>query len=96
MMDSSARQDGIGGSRLFYQLQFLFQRRLIMKWTGMYLIGYIVFICGVLTALWEKGVLFTSIGMAWAVIGMIMLIGFGIMIGSLPQQYQVKIGIDRK
>ena len=61
-----------------------------MKWTGMYLIGYIVFIGGVLIALWEKGVLFTSIGIAWIVIGVVILIGSIIMIRSFPQRYQGK------
>ena len=46
-----------------------------MKWTGMYLIGYIVFIGGVLAALWKMGVL-ASIGMTWTVIGVVILIGF--------------------
>ena len=61
-----------------------------MKWTGVYLIGYIVFIGGVLAALWGKGVLLTSIGMAWTVIGVVILIGSGIMIGSLPHLRQGK------
>ena len=35
-----------------------------MKWTGMYLLGYIVLIGGVLAALWKMGVL-ASIGATW-------------------------------
>ena len=38
-----------------------------MKWTGMYLMGYIVLIGGLLAALWKIGVL-ASIGMAWTAI----------------------------
>src|SRR6267142_6919457 len=34
-----------------------FFRRLIMKWTGLYLLGYVVFIIGILAALWKLGVL---------------------------------------
>jgi len=67
-----------------------------MKWTGMYLIGYIVFICGVLAAFWVKGVLLTSIGMAWTVIGVTILIGFGIMMAVSHSRTKEKIGIDWK
>ena len=67
-----------------------------MKWTGMYLIGYIVFIGGVLAALWVKGVLLTSIGMAWAGIGVVILIGFGIMVAVSHSGTKEKIGIDWK
>ncbi len=49
-----------------------------MKWTGMYLIGYIVLIGGVLAALWKIGVL-ASIGTTWTVIGVVILTGLGIM-----------------
>ena len=66
-----------------------------MKWTGMYLIGYIVFIGGVLAALWKMGVL-ASIGMAWTVIGVVILIGFGIMIAVSHGGTKENIQIDRK
>lgn len=67
-----------------------------MKWTGMYLIGYIVFIGVVLAALWVKGVLFTSIGLTWTVIGVTILIGFGIMMAVSHSGTKEKIGIDWK
>jgi len=95
MMDSSKRQDGIGGSRLFIKSQFLIQRRLIMKWTGMYLIGFIVLIGGVLAALWKIGVL-ASIGMTWTVIGVVILIGLGIMIAVSHSGTRENIEIDHK
>ena len=66
-----------------------------MKWTGMYLIGYIVLIIGVLAALWKMGVL-ASIGMAWTVIGVVILIGFGIMIAVSKSVTKGNIKIDRK
>ena len=66
-----------------------------MKWTGMYLIGYIVFIGGVLAGLWKMGVL-ASIGMAWTVIGVVILIGFGIMIAVSHGGTKENIQIDRK
>ena len=66
-----------------------------MKWTGMYLIGYIVLIGGVLAALWKMGVL-ASIGLAWTVIGVVILIGFGIMIAVSNSGTKENVEIDRK
>ena len=66
-----------------------------MKWTGMYLVGYIVLIGGVLAALWKIGVL-ASIGMTWTVIGVVILIGFGIMIAVSQSGTKENIEIDRK
>jgi hypothetical protein len=95
MMDSSIRQDGIGGSRLFIKLQSVIQRRLIMKWTGMYLIGYLLFIGGVLAALWKMGAL-AGISMTWIVIGIVILTGLGIMIAVSHSGTKENIQIDRK
>ena len=66
-----------------------------MKWTGMYLIGYIVLIGGVLAGLWKIGVL-ASIGMTWTVIGVVILTGLGIMIAVSPSGTKENIEIDRK
>ena len=66
-----------------------------MKWTGMYLIGYIVLIGGVLGALWKMGVL-ARIGTTWTVIGVVILIGFGIMLAVSNRGAKGNIEIDRK
>ena len=66
-----------------------------MKWTGMYLIGYILFIGGILAALWKMGVL-ASIGMTWTVIGVVILIGFGIMMAVSHSGNKENIQIDRR
>ena len=66
-----------------------------MKWTGMYLIGYIVLIGGVLAALWKMGVL-ASIGVAWTVIGLVILIGVGIMMAVSRSGNKENIEIDRR
>jgi hypothetical protein len=66
-----------------------------MKWTSMYLIGYIVLIGGVLAALWKIGVL-ASIGMTWTVIGVVILTGLGIMIAVSQSGTKENIEIDRK
>jgi hypothetical protein len=66
-----------------------------MKWTGMYLIGYVVLIGGVMAALWKMGVL-ASIGLTWTVIGVTILIGLGIMMAVSHSSTKEKIGIDWK
>jgi hypothetical protein len=66
-----------------------------MKWTGMYLIGYIVLMGGVLAALWKIGVL-ASIGATWTVIGVVILTGLGIMIAVSNSGTKENIEIDRK
>ena len=50
-----------------------------MKWAGMYLIGFVVLIGGLLAALWKLGIL-DRIGTTWTVIGVVILIGLGIML----------------
>jgi hypothetical protein len=50
-----------------------------MKWTGIYLIGYVVLVAGLVAALWKMGIL-ASIGVAWTLIGIVIAIGIGIML----------------
>lgn len=66
-----------------------------MKWTGMYLLGFVVLIGGVLAALWKLGVL-ASIGTTWTVIGVVIAIGIGIMISVSNSGSKENIEIDRK
>ncbi len=66
-----------------------------MKWTGVFLVGYIVLMGGVLAALWKLGVL-DSIGTTWTLIGVVILIGFGIMIAVSRSGTKENIEIDRK
>ena len=66
-----------------------------MKWTGMYLIGYVILIGGVLAALWKIGVL-ASIGTAWTLIGIVIAIGLGIMLAVAGSGSKENIQIDRK
>lgn len=65
-----------------------------MKWTGMYLLGYIVLIGGILAALWKMQIL-ERIGMGWTVIGVVILIGFGIMIAVANSGSKQNVEIDR-
>ena len=66
-----------------------------MKWAGMYLVGFVVLIGGVLAALWKLGVLQT-IGTTWIVIGVVILIGIGIMVSVSHSGAKENIEIDRK
>lgn len=66
-----------------------------MKWTGMYLLGFVVLIGGVLAALWKMGIL-ARIGQTWTVIGVVIAIGLGIMIAVSNSGSKENIEIDRK
>jgi hypothetical protein len=49
-----------------------------MRFINLYLVGYVVFVLGVLLALWRAGVL-DNIGPTWIAIGLVLAIGIGIM-----------------
>jgi hypothetical protein len=66
-----------------------------MKWTGMYLFGYIIFIGGVLAALWKLGIL-DRIGTTWTVIGIVIAVGIGIMASVSSSGTKENIEINRK
>ena len=66
-----------------------------MKWTGMYLLGYVILIGGLLAALWKLGILAT-IGTTWTLIGVMIAIGIGIMISVSSSGTKESIEIDRK
>jgi len=61
----------------------------------MYLVGFVVLIGGVLAALWKLGIL-DSIGTTWTVIGVVIAVGFGIMIAVSNSGSKENIEIDRK
>jgi hypothetical protein len=66
-----------------------------MKWAGMYLIGFLVLIGGVLAALWQLGIL-QSIGTTWTAIGIVIVVGLGIMVSVSNSGTKENIQIDRK
>jgi hypothetical protein len=66
-----------------------------MKWAGMYLVGFVVLIGGLLAALWKLGIL-ERIGTVWTLIGVAILIGVGIMISVSNSGRKENIEIDRK
>jgi hypothetical protein len=66
-----------------------------MKWAGMYLVGFILLVGGILAALWKLGLL-AAISMTWIVIGVVILMGIGIMISVANSGAKENIQIDRK
>ena len=66
-----------------------------MKWTGMYLLGFVVLLGGLLAALWKLGIL-ESIGTTWTVIGVVIVVGVGIMLSVANSGTKENIQIDRK
>lgn len=66
-----------------------------MKWTGLYLVGYIIFIGGVVGALWKSGIL-ADIGTTWTIIGVVIAIGIGIMLAVSNSGTKESVEINRK
>jgi len=66
-----------------------------MKWAGMYLVGFVLLVGGILAALWKLGLL-AGISTTWAVIGVVILIGIGIMISVANSGTKENVQIDRK
>jgi len=66
-----------------------------MKWAGMYLVGFIILIGGIMAALWKLGIL-ADIGTTWTVIGIVILIGLGGMFSVSNSGTKENIQIDRK
>lgn len=50
-----------------------------MKWTGMFFVGYVILMGGILAALQKLGIL-ADIGTTWTLIGVVIAIGIGIML----------------
>lgn len=65
-----------------------------MKWTGMYLLGYVIFVGGLFAALWKMGIL-DSLGTTWTVIGVVVAIGLGIMMSVKGSGEKKTIEVDR-
>ena len=65
-----------------------------MKWTGMYLLGYVIFVGGLFAALWKIGAL-ESMGTTWTVIAVVVAIGLGIMMSVKGSGEKKTIEVDR-
>lgn len=65
-----------------------------MKWTGLYFLGFVILIGGILAALWKTGVL-ASIGAFWVGVGITIAIGLGLMIAVANSGVKENIQIDK-
>jgi hypothetical protein len=50
-----------------------------MKWMGVFFLGYILLIAGILAALWKAGVL-ANVSGVWIAIGILIAVGVGLMV----------------
>jgi hypothetical protein len=66
-----------------------------MKWAGMFLVGFVILLGGVVAALWKLGIL-ARIGTTWTIIGLVIALGLGIMISVGSSGAKENIQIDRK
>ena len=66
-----------------------------MKWAGMYFVGFVILMGGILAALWKLGIL-QHIETTWILIGIAILVGIGIMISVANSGAKENIQIDRK
>lgn len=66
-----------------------------MKWMGIYLLGYIIFVAGVIAALWKMGVL-EHLGTTWTIIGLVIAVGVGIMIAVNSSGEKRIVEVDEK
>jgi hypothetical protein len=62
---------------------------------GFYLLGYVIFVGGVIAALWKMGVL-ERLGATWTVIGLVIAVGIGIMIAVTSSGEKRIVEVDEK
>ena len=65
-----------------------------MKWVNVYLVGYVIFIIGVIAALAKMGVI-ERVGAGWTAIGVVIALGLGIMFSISASGQKETIDIDR-
>ena len=66
-----------------------------MKWMGIYLLGYVILVAGVIAALWKAGIL-DNIGTGWTVIGLVIAIGIGIMVAVTSSGEKKTVEVNEK
>ena len=66
-----------------------------MYWAGMYLVGFVMLIGGLVAALWKLGILAT-IGTTWTIIGVVVILGLGIMLAVANSGRKDNIQISGK
>lgn len=66
-----------------------------MKWAGIFLLGYVILISGILAALWKLATL-TKIGVTWTLIGIVIAMGIGLMLAVSNSGRKESIEINSK
>ncbi|PYQ16867.1 MAG: hypothetical protein DMF80_03230 [Acidobacteria bacterium] len=66
-----------------------------MKWMGIYLLGYVIFVAGVIAALWKARIL-EKLGTTWTIIGLVIAVGIGIMIAVTSSGEKKIVEVDEK
>lgn len=66
-----------------------------MKWMGIYLLGYVIFVAGVIAALWKAGIL-EKLGTTWTLIGLLIAVGIGIMIAVTSSGEKKIVEVEEK
>lgn len=66
-----------------------------MKWTGLYFLGYVIFMVGLFLALWKLDVL-EHLGTTWTLILAVLAVGFGIMIAVSGSGKKEIVQVDDK
>jgi hypothetical protein len=61
----------------------------------MYLVGYAIFLGGVVAALWKMGVL-ERVGPGWTAIGIVIAVGIGFMVSVANSGSKETVEIDAK
>ncbi|HEY7409290.1 MAG TPA: hypothetical protein VII13_01030 [Vicinamibacteria bacterium] len=64
-----------------------------MKWTGIYFVGYVILVTGIVAGMWKAGIL-ERIGTTWTVIGLVIAVGIGIMMAVSGSGEKKTIEVD--
>ena len=65
-----------------------------MKWLGVYLVGYLLLLVGLVAGLWKVGVL-DRVGAGWTAIGLVIAIGLGVMLAVAKSGNKESIEITK-
>jgi hypothetical protein len=66
-----------------------------MKWTGLYLLGYVILMVALGLALWKTGVL-QSLGAFWTAVAVLVAVGVGIILAVTSGGKKETIEIDKR
>ena len=66
-----------------------------MKWAGMYFVGFVLLVGGILAALWQLGLL-QGISTTWIMIGIAIIFGIGIMVSVSHSGTKENVHITRE